>query len=104
MCSAEWTQARQRANEAEASFAEVEEARLKLLREAFEHVAGQIESIYKDLTRSSTHPMGGTAKLAMDLDNPFDGTLHCTGVLMALFCFIGIHSKCSLAHSFCPCL
>lgn len=46
-----------------------------MLLTAYEHVAGVINEVYKDLTRSEKHRLGGTAML--ELENPmepFSGT------------------------------
>ncbi|KAI4340176.1 hypothetical protein MLD38_025039 [Melastoma candidum] len=42
--------------------------------EAFSHISGNIDKIYKPLTKSSTHPLGGTAYL--NLENDDDPFLH----------------------------
>ena len=42
--------------------------------DAFNHISGNIDKIYKQLTRSSTHPLGGTAYL--NLENEDDPFLH----------------------------
>lgn len=40
--------------------------------EAFNHISGNIDKIYKQLTKSNTHPLGGTAYLNLDNeDEPF---------------------------------
>nr|GMD25106.1 structural maintenance of chromosomes protein 1 [Ipomoea batatas] len=41
---------------------------------AFNHISGNIDKIYKQLTKSSTHPLGGTAYL--NLDNEDEPYLH----------------------------
>ena len=42
--------------------------------DAFNHISGNIDKIYKQLTKSSTHPLGGTAYL--NLENEDDPFLH----------------------------
>ena len=42
--------------------------------EAFEHISNNIDKIYKQLTKSNTHPLGGTAYL--NLENDDDPFLH----------------------------
>lgn len=42
--------------------------------EAFNHISGNIDKIYKQLTKSGTHPLGGTAYL--NLENEDDPFLH----------------------------
>ncbi|KAL5990581.1 Structural maintenance of chromosomes protein 1 [Asimina triloba] len=40
--------------------------------EAFNHISSNIDAIYKQLTKSSTHQMGGTAYLSLENDeDPF---------------------------------
>lgn len=42
--------------------------------QAFDHISSNIDKIYKQLTKSSTHPLGGTAYL--NLENEDDPFLH----------------------------
>lgn len=42
--------------------------------DAFNHIANNIDKIYKQLTKSNTHPLGGTAYL--NLENEDDPFLH----------------------------
>lgn len=40
--------------------------------DAFNHISNNIDKIYKQLTRSQTHPLGGTAYLNLENeDDPF---------------------------------
>lgn len=55
-------------------FNEVKQKRYDLFMEAFNHIAGNIDKIYKQLTKSNTHPLGGTAYL--NLENEDDPFLH----------------------------
>jgi len=48
--------------------------RYELFMEAFNHIASNIDKIYKQLTKSNTHPLGGTAYL--NLENEDDPFLH----------------------------
>nr|GMD27965.1 structural maintenance of chromosomes protein 1 [Ipomoea batatas] len=52
----------------------VKETRYELFMKAFNHISGNIDKIYKQLTKSSTHPLGGTAYL--NLDNEDEPYLH----------------------------
>ncbi|GLU07763.1 hypothetical protein SLE2022_247110 [Rubroshorea leprosula] len=52
----------------------VKQRRYELFMEAFSHISGNIDKIYKQLTKSSTHPLGGTAYL--NLENEDDPFLH----------------------------
>lgn len=46
--------------------------RLARFNEAFEHIKSNIDIIYKQLTKSNTHPLGGTAHLNLENDDePF---------------------------------
>jgi structural maintenance of chromosome 1 len=68
----EFEDARRAATRAKRDFEEVKEQRFELFNKAFTHIAEQIGQVYKDLTRSTTFPMGGTAYLDMeDTDHPF---------------------------------
>ncbi|OIT08367.1 PREDICTED: structural maintenance of chromosomes protein 1 [Nicotiana attenuata] len=50
----------------------VKDARYELFMKAFNHISGNIDKIYKQLTKSNTHPLGGTAYLNLDNeDEPF---------------------------------
>ncbi|GKU86268.1 hypothetical protein SLEP1_g816 [Rubroshorea leprosula] len=52
----------------------VKQRRYELFMEAFSHISGNIDKIYKQLTKSNTHPLGGTAYL--NLENEDDPFLH----------------------------
>ena len=53
-------------------FVRVRQDRYDLFMDAFETITGVIDSIYKDLTRSENHTLGGTAYLSLeDQDDPF---------------------------------
>ncbi|XP_039020328.1 structural maintenance of chromosomes protein 1-like [Hibiscus syriacus] len=52
----------------------VKQKRYELFMEAFNHISSNIDRIYKELTKSSTHPLGGTAYL--NLENEDDPFLH----------------------------
>ncbi|KAL5711873.1 Structural maintenance of chromosomes protein 1 [Ranunculus cassubicifolius] len=52
----------------------VKQKRYDLFMEAFNHIADVIDKIYKQLTKSNTHPLGGTAYL--NLENEDDPYLH----------------------------
>ncbi|GMY06271.1 structural maintenance of chromosomes protein 1, partial [Fagus crenata] len=55
-------------------FNSVKEERYRLFMDAFNHISNNIDKIYKQLTKSSTHPLGGTAYL--NLENEDDPFLH----------------------------
>ncbi|KAJ4968684.1 hypothetical protein NE237_015385 [Protea cynaroides] len=52
----------------------VKQRRYELFMEAFIHISNNIDKIYKQLTKSNTHPLGGTAYL--NLENEDDPFLH----------------------------
>ncbi|GMI69292.1 TITAN8, STRUCTURAL MAINTENANCE OF CHROMOSOMES 1 [Hibiscus trionum] len=52
----------------------VKQRRYELFMEAFNHISSNIDRIYKQLTKSGTHPLGGTAYL--NLENEDDPFLH----------------------------
>lgn len=52
----------------------LKQRRYDMFMDAFNHIAGVIDKIYKQLTKSSTHPLGGTAYL--NLENEDDPFLH----------------------------
>ncbi|RZR84211.1 hypothetical protein BHM03_00010978 [Ensete ventricosum] len=50
----------------------VKQKRYELFMEAFDHISKSIDKIYKQLTKSQTHPLGGTAYLNLENeDEPF---------------------------------
>ncbi|KXZ44470.1 hypothetical protein GPECTOR_67g310 [Gonium pectorale] len=62
-------------------FNRVRTQRHDLFTTAFKHVAEQISAIYKDLTRSSTHPLGGQAYLHLENeDEPYAGGIKYTAI------------------------
>lgn len=52
----------------------VKQKRYELFMEAFNHISSNIDRIYKQLTKSNTHPLGGMAYL--NLENEDDPYLH----------------------------
>lgn len=66
--------AKKAAREAGEAFDDVREKRIGLFNAALDHVASVIDGIYKQLTRSDAHPMGGQAYLsAENSEEPFGG-------------------------------
>ncbi|ONH93283.1 hypothetical protein PRUPE_8G223100 [Prunus persica] len=55
-------------------FNSVKQKRYELFMDAFNHISSNIDKIYKQLTKSNTHPLGGTAYL--NLENEDDPFLH----------------------------
>ena len=50
------------------------QCRYEKFMDAFNHISSNIDKIYKQLTKSNTHPLGGTAYL--NLENEDDPYLH----------------------------
>ncbi|GIL86373.1 hypothetical protein Vretimale_11686 [Volvox reticuliferus] len=62
-------------------FNRVRAQRHDLFTTAFQHIAEQISAIYKDLTRSSTHPLGGQAYLHLENEEePYAGGIKYTAI------------------------
>lgn len=52
----------------------VKTQRCELFGQAFAHISERIDAIYKQLTKSRTHPLGGTAYLTLEnADEPYLG-------------------------------
>lgn len=72
LVSKEFDAARKEEKEIADKFNAVRELRYKKFMDAFNHISGNIDKIYKQLTRSNTHPLGGTAYLNLENeDEPF---------------------------------
>ncbi|KAI5950977.1 SMC1 [Candida jiufengensis] len=68
----DYTTARQKERKVSEKFAELKEKRYEKFMEAFNHISNCIDSIYKELTKSNTSPMGGSAFLVLeDEDTPY---------------------------------
>jgi structural maintenance of chromosome 1 len=70
----EFEAARREEKQAADAFNAVKQRRYELFMEAFNHISTVIDKIYKELTKSQTHPLGGTAYL--NLENEDDPFLH----------------------------
>lgn len=80
-CSAELDELRRVAAEVNTRFEEVRKTRQSLYQECFTHVSDSLGLIYKDLTRSSKHPLGGNAYLTLDnTDEPYLGGIRFTAM------------------------
>ncbi|KAL8236332.1 hypothetical protein R6Q59_017413 [Mikania micrantha] len=70
--SKEFEEAREEENQIRKEFEAVRAKRLTCFMDAFNHISGNIDKIYKQLTQSNTHPLGGTAYLNLEnVDEPF---------------------------------
>lgn len=58
--------ARESARDATASFNDIKQKRHDAFMLCFNHISNELQSIYKDLTKSSKHPLGGNAYLSLD--------------------------------------
>ncbi|KAF3937191.1 hypothetical protein ABW19_dt0203372 [Dactylella cylindrospora] len=68
----EFEKSRREAKAAKDRFLSVKEKRTQLFNKAFSHISDQIGKVYKDLTKSTTFPLGGTAYLDVeDQDEPY---------------------------------
>jgi len=64
--------ARKEEREISDKYNSVKQRRYELFMEAFDHISKGIDKIYKQLTKSHTHPLGGTAYLNLENeDEPF---------------------------------
>uniref|UniRef100_A0A2P2LWW5 Structural maintenance of chromosomes protein n=6 Tax=Rhizophora mucronata TaxID=61149 RepID=A0A2P2LWW5_RHIMU len=70
----EFEAARKKEKQIADAYNSVKQRRYELFMEAFNHISNNIDKIYKQLTKSSTHPLGGTAYL--NLENEDDPFLH----------------------------
>ncbi|CAN8279311.1 unnamed protein product [Cochlearia groenlandica] len=72
--SQEFEAARKEEKQVADAYNAVKQKRYELFMEAFNHISSNIDKIYKQLTKSNTHPLGGTAYL--NLENEDDPFLH----------------------------
>ncbi|XP_024540007.1 structural maintenance of chromosomes protein 1-like [Selaginella moellendorffii] len=67
-----YEQARKEAKTVVDKYNAVKQKRYERFMDAFNHISTNINTIYKQLTQSSTHPLGGTAYLSLENeDEPF---------------------------------
>jgi len=70
----EFEDSRRLAKKAKDKFMAVREKRFDLFNKAFAHISEEISVVYKDLTKSSAFPLGGTAYLDLeDTNEPVNG-------------------------------
>ncbi|KAI9247840.1 hypothetical protein BY458DRAFT_446081 [Sporodiniella umbellata] len=68
----EFNAARSAAKTTKEKFATIKQKRHSLFFNAFSHISEHIDRVYKDLTKSDTFPLGGTAYLSLeDSDEPY---------------------------------
>ncbi|KAJ3016082.1 Structural maintenance of chromosomes protein 1 [Thoreauomyces humboldtii] len=69
----EFDSARKEAKAAKDAFAKIKQDRYDIFHAAYTHIADKIDPIYKELTRSKTFPLGGTAYLSLeDSEEPYN--------------------------------
>lgn len=67
-------EARERARKAVSNFEDIKQKRQDRFSSCFTHVANKINEVYRQLTRSTAYPMGGTAYLSLEQqDEPYLG-------------------------------
>ncbi|CAM0136232.1 unnamed protein product [Umbelopsis sp. WA50703] len=68
----QFEKARKAAKRAKDKFTTVKQKRLNLFMDAYNHISEKIDQVYKDLTKSVYHPLGGTAYLSLeDNEEPY---------------------------------
>jgi structural maintenance of chromosome 1 len=75
----EFEETRKEAKDTTERFERLKAERKRLFQEAFEHISGVIDRIYKRLTRTATAPMGGQAYLTLEnTEEPYNGGVQYT--------------------------
>lgn len=70
----DFDKAKENARKASATFQKIKSQRAKLFNDAFNHIDESLETIYRDMTKSSKHPLGGNAYLSLDdTEEPYKG-------------------------------
>ncbi|KAG2187751.1 hypothetical protein INT44_005441, partial [Umbelopsis vinacea] len=68
----QFEKARKTAKRAKEKFNTVKQKRYNLFMDAYNHISEKIDQVYKDLTKSANHPLGGTAYLSLeDNEEPY---------------------------------
>lgn len=71
---ADFDKAKENARKAIAEFQRVKNERTRRFLDAFNHIDESLKTIYRDMTKSSKHPLGGNAYLSLDdSEEPFKG-------------------------------
>jgi structural maintenance of chromosome 1 len=79
--TAELDTAREEAAGLMTAFEKVRRERVAVFQECFSHVSESLGVIYRDLTRSSKHPLGGNAYLTLDnTEEPYLGGIRYTAM------------------------
>jgi len=70
----EFEKAKSESIKAASQFSKMKELRTSLFQEAFQLIDESLKTIYRDLTKSSKHPLGGNAYLSLDdTEEPYKG-------------------------------
>jgi structural maintenance of chromosome 1 len=70
----DFSNAKQNTQKAVAEFQRIKNERTRRFMEAFNHIDESLKTIYRDMTRSSKHPLGGNAYLSLDdSEEPYKG-------------------------------
>jgi structural maintenance of chromosome 1 len=80
-CNEDFSKAKELSKEASQYFEEIKNQRSDRFNTAFKHVSDALTTIYKDMTKSSKHPLGGNAYLSIDdADEPYNGGIKFTAM------------------------
>jgi len=80
-CNEDFTDAKNKAKRATKDFEDIKQKRGESFNTAFQHIAKSLTTIYKDMTKSSKHPLGGNAYLSLDdTDEPYNGRIKFTAM------------------------
>lgn len=80
-CNDNLDQVRDSSKAVAARFEEVRNTRQRLFMECYNHISESLTIIYKDLTKSSKHPLGGNAYLTLEnTDEPYLGGVRYTAM------------------------
>lgn len=73
-CNEDFSKAKDDAREAAKTFNGIKKERTERFNSAFKHIADSLTNIYKDMTKSSKHPLGGKAYMSLeDTEEPYNG-------------------------------
>ncbi|KAL3945257.1 MAG: hypothetical protein SGBAC_000668 [Bacillariaceae sp.] len=71
---ADFDKSKEESRKATADFQKIKNERTKRFMRAFNHIDEALKTIYRDMTKSSKHPLGGNAYLSLDdTEEPFKG-------------------------------
>ena len=71
---ADFDKAKEKHRKATADFQKIKNERSKRFMNAFNHIDEALKTIYRDMTKSSKHPLGGNAYLSLDdTEEPYKG-------------------------------